>query len=148
MNNEQLLDLVKQMTLEEKTAQLLQLTANFYEGTNVEGQITGPMEEMGITEQSVDASGSILGLSGAQAIIDVQQAYMKKAVWAFRCCSWLTSFMVSKPFSRFHWRSVAHGTQNWLRKVLKLQHVNQLYPVCMLLLHLWWIWFVTRVGAV
>lgn len=90
MNNEQLLDLVKQMTLEEKTAQLLQLTANFYEGTNVEGQITGPMEEMGITEQSVDASGSILGLSGAQAIIDVQQAYMKKAVWAFRFCSWLT----------------------------------------------------------
>ncbi|WP_405172191.1 beta-glucosidase BglX [Paenibacillus sp. FSL H8-0280] len=79
MNNEQLLDLVKQMTLEEKTAQLLQLTANFYEGTNVEGQITGPMEEMGITEQSVDASGSILGLSGAQAIIDVQQAYMKKS---------------------------------------------------------------------
>lgn len=90
MNNEQLLDLVKQMTLEEKTAQLLQLTANFYEGTNVEGQITGPMEEMGITEQSVDASGSILGLSGAQAIIDVQQAYMKKVVWAFRFCSWLT----------------------------------------------------------
>ncbi|WP_458460322.1 beta-glucosidase BglX [Paenibacillus sp.] len=79
MNNEQLLNLVKQMTLEEKTAQLLQLTANFYEGTNVEGQITGPMEEMGITEQSVDASGSILGLSGAQAIIDVQQAYMKKS---------------------------------------------------------------------
>ena len=31
MNNEQLLDLVKQMTLEEKTAKLLQLTANFYE---------------------------------------------------------------------------------------------------------------------
>lgn len=131
MNNEQLLDLVKQMTLEEKTAQLLQLTANFYEGTNVEGQITGPMEEMGITEQSVDASGSILGLSGAQAIIDVQQAYMKKAVWAFRSCSWLTSFMDSKPFSRFHWRSVAHGIQNWLRKVLKLQLVNQLCLVCM-----------------
>ncbi|MBE7679652.1 beta-glucosidase BglX [Paenibacillus sp. P13VS] len=79
MNNEQLLDLVKQMTLEEKTAQLLQLTANFYEGTDAQGQITGPMEEMGITEQSVVASGSILGLSGAQAIIDVQQAYLKKS---------------------------------------------------------------------
>jgi len=79
MDNQQLKDLVSQMTLEEKTAQLLQLTANFYEGTDVEGQITGPMEEMGITEQSVNASGSILGLSGAQAIIDVQQAYLKKS---------------------------------------------------------------------
>lgn len=79
MNNEQLIDLVGQMTLEEKTAQLLQLTSNFYEGTDTQGQITGPMEEMGITQQSVDTSGSILGLSGAQAIIDVQQAYMEKS---------------------------------------------------------------------
>ncbi|MGF6356075.1 beta-glucosidase [Paenibacillus sp. 4624] len=79
MNNQQLMDLVNQMTLEEKVAQLLQLTANFYEGTDTQGQITGPMEEMGITEQSVRASGSILGLSGAQAIMDVQQAYLKKS---------------------------------------------------------------------
>ncbi|WP_154886838.1 beta-glucosidase BglX [Paenibacillus polysaccharolyticus] len=79
MNNQQLMDLVNQMTLEEKVAQLLQLTANFYEGTDTQGQITGPMEEMGITEQSVRASGSILGLSGAQAIMDVQRAYMEKS---------------------------------------------------------------------
>jgi beta-glucosidase len=79
VNNQQLMDLVNQMTLEEKVAQLLQLTANFYEGTDTQGQITGPMEEMGITEQSVNASGSILGLSGAQAIMDVQQAYLKKS---------------------------------------------------------------------
>ncbi|WP_435368164.1 glycoside hydrolase family 3 N-terminal domain-containing protein [Paenibacillus polysaccharolyticus] len=79
MNNQQLMDLVNQMTLEEKVAQLLQLTANFYEGTDTQGQITGPMEEMGITEQSVRASGSILGLSGAQAIMDVQQAYLEKS---------------------------------------------------------------------
>lgn len=79
MNNQQLMDLVNQMTLEEKVAQLLQLTANFYEGTDMQGQITGPMEEMGITEQSVRASGSILGLSGAQAIMDVQQAYLEKS---------------------------------------------------------------------
>ncbi|MCP1135010.1 glycoside hydrolase family 3 C-terminal domain-containing protein [Paenibacillus polysaccharolyticus] len=73
------MDLVNQMTLEEKVAQLLQLTANFYEGIDTQGQITGPMEEMGITEQSVRASGSILGLSGAQAIMDVQRAYMEKS---------------------------------------------------------------------
>lgn len=131
MNNEQLLDLVNQMTLEEKTAQLLQLTANFYEGTNVEGQITGPMEEMGITEMSVDASGSILGLSGAQAIIDVQQAYLKKAASAFRSCSWRTWFMVSKPFSPSRLPLAVHGTPNWLRKVLRLQHVNPPYLASM-----------------
>lgn len=131
MNNEQLLDLVKQMTLEEKTAQLLQLTANFYEGTDAQGQITGPMEEMGITEQSVVASGSILGLSGAQAIIDVQQAYLKKVVSVFRCCLWRMSYMVLKRFSRFHWRLGVHGIRTWLRKVQRLLHANPQYLVCM-----------------
>ncbi|MCJ8013840.1 glycoside hydrolase family 3 C-terminal domain-containing protein [Paenibacillus sp. KQZ6P-2] len=79
MDNQQLQGLVEQMTLEEKIAQLLQLTAHFHEGTDNKGQVTGPMEEMGITEGVVTASGSILGLSGAQAVIDVQQAYLSKS---------------------------------------------------------------------
>ena len=79
MTKEQLLDLIAQMTLEEKVAQLLQLTANFHEGTDSESQVTGPMEEMGLTEGMVTASGSVLGLSGAQAVIDVQKAYLSKS---------------------------------------------------------------------
>ncbi|MEC0241635.1 beta-glucosidase BglX [Paenibacillus dokdonensis] len=79
MDIQQLQGLVKQMTLEEKIAQLLQLTAHFHEGTDNEGQVTGPMEEMGITESMVTASGSVLGLSGAQAIIDVQNSYLSKS---------------------------------------------------------------------
>lgn len=79
MYNRQLTDLVRQMTLEEKVAQLLQLTAHFHEGTESEGQVTGPMEEMGITESMVTASGSVLGLSGAQAIIDVQKTYLSQS---------------------------------------------------------------------
>ncbi|MGN7359917.1 beta-glucosidase BglX [Paenibacillus sp. SAF-054] len=79
MDNQQLQGLIAQMTLEEKIAQLLQLTAHFHEGTDHEGQVTGPMEEMGITESMVTASGSVLGLSGAQAVIDVQNAYLKKS---------------------------------------------------------------------
>ncbi|MCM3290129.1 beta-glucosidase BglX [Paenibacillus sp. MER 180] len=79
MDNQQLQALVQQMTLEEKIAQLLQLTGHFHEGSDSDGQVTGPMEEMGITEQMVAASGSVLGLSGAQGVIDVQQNYMKKS---------------------------------------------------------------------
>ncbi|MDK8179864.1 glycoside hydrolase family 3 N-terminal domain-containing protein [Paenibacillus sp. UMB4589-SE434] len=79
MNNQQLTALLQQMTLEEKVAQLLQLTAHLHEGAGSEGQVTGPMEEMGITEQMVSASGSVLGLSGAKAIINVQQNYLEKS---------------------------------------------------------------------
>ncbi|MBJ9992231.1 glycoside hydrolase family 3 N-terminal domain-containing protein [Paenibacillus sp. S28] len=77
MDNLQLTELLHQMTLEEKIAQLLQLTANFHEGG--ESQITGPLEEMGITESMVTASGSVLGLSGAQSVIDVQKSYLSKS---------------------------------------------------------------------
>ncbi|WP_152398634.1 glycoside hydrolase family 3 N-terminal domain-containing protein [Paenibacillus cellulositrophicus] len=77
MDNRQLTELLNQMTLEEKIAQLLQLTANFHEGG--ESQITGPLEEMGITESMVTASGSVLGLSGAQSVIDVQKSYLSKS---------------------------------------------------------------------
>ncbi|OXL85244.1 beta-glucosidase [Paenibacillus sp. SSG-1] len=77
MDNRQLTELLNQMTLEEKIAQLLQLTANFHEGG--ESQITGPLEEMGITKSMVTASGSVLGLSGAQSVIDVQKSYLSKS---------------------------------------------------------------------
>lgn len=77
MDNRQLTELLHQMTLEEKIAQLLQLTANFHEGG--ESQITGPLEEMGITKSMVTASGSVLGLSGAQSVIDVQKSYLSKS---------------------------------------------------------------------
>lgn len=79
MDQKQMTDLIQQMTLEEKIAQLLQLTANLHEGTDDQSQITGPMEEMGITEEMVRASGSVLGLSGASSVIALQQEYMKKS---------------------------------------------------------------------
>lgn len=70
--------LLKQMTLDEKIAQLLQLATPFFAGANDNGQITGPMEEMGITEDTVRNSGSVLGASGAKEIISIQKAYMEK----------------------------------------------------------------------
>ncbi|MCQ4086779.1 glycoside hydrolase family 3 N-terminal domain-containing protein [Saccharibacillus sp. JS10] len=78
MNNQQLLDLIDKMTLEDKIAQLLQLAAPFYEGAEEEGQITGPMEAMGITESMITHSGSILGYAGAAGAIEVQNAHLRK----------------------------------------------------------------------
>lgn len=79
MNDQQLQTLAGRMTLEEKTAQLLQLTGAFYEGFQEEELLTGPMEELGIPETAVDASGSALNLSGAGTITRVQEAYLRKS---------------------------------------------------------------------
>ncbi|NGZ75986.1 glycoside hydrolase family 3 N-terminal domain-containing protein [Saccharibacillus alkalitolerans] len=78
MDNQQLLGLIGRMTLEEKIAQLVQLAAPFYEGVDDEGQITGPMQAMGITDSMIASSGSVLGYAGAAGAIAVQEAHMKK----------------------------------------------------------------------
>ncbi|MDQ6420195.1 glycoside hydrolase family 3 N-terminal domain-containing protein [Paenibacillus sp. LHD-117] len=78
MNDIELQRLLEQMTLEEKVAQLLQLAPAFYEGANSAGQITGPLEGMGITEETVSQTGSVLGLGGAEEAITIQEAHMRR----------------------------------------------------------------------
>lgn len=67
--------LVSAMTLDEKIAQLMQLSGEFYYA--VESKITGPMEDMGITDEVVKYSGSVLGASGAEETIRIQSEYLK-----------------------------------------------------------------------
>ncbi|MBA2942544.1 beta-glucosidase BglX [Paenibacillus sp. CGMCC 1.16610] len=78
MTDQKLNALLKELTLEEKISQLLQLAAPFFEGSGSEGQITGPMAAMGINDDIVKNTGSVLGLSGAIETIGVQEAHMKK----------------------------------------------------------------------
>lgn len=78
METEQLQALIKNMTTEEKVAQLLQLTASFHQGSSEEGQITGPMAELGIDETMIENSGTVLGASGAKEVRKIQEEYLKK----------------------------------------------------------------------
>ncbi|GBF10710.1 glycoside hydrolase family 3 N-terminal domain-containing protein [Tepidibacillus sp. HK-1] len=78
MNKHQLILIIEQMTLEEKIAQLTQLASPFFEGSDHEGQITGPMATLGIKEEDIRNSGSVLGASGAKEVIRIQQAHLNK----------------------------------------------------------------------
>lgn len=90
--------LLEQMTLEEKIAQLMQITPNFL--TDNKADLTGPMEWMGLTEESVSNVGSVLSAVGAKDVIELQKKYMAGNRSAFRCCSWLTSFTDTGRSSR------------------------------------------------
>lgn len=79
MNELKLISLIEQMSIEEKISQLMQLATPFYEVAESEGQITGPMEAMGITDDIINNSGSVLGLSGAKEVLQVQKAYLSKS---------------------------------------------------------------------
>ncbi len=77
--SEQSLDrLLKEMTIDEKIAQLMQLAAPFFKGSSAKGEITGPMEEMGIDESVVKNTGSVLGASGAKEIKAIQKQHLQE----------------------------------------------------------------------
>ncbi|BDF03004.1 glycoside hydrolase family 3 N-terminal domain-containing protein [[Clostridium] hylemonae] len=76
MKQDGLVRLLKSMTMDEKINQLIQLAATFYSEDSKEN--TGPIREMGLTEENVWNAGSILGQSGAAESIKIQRKYMEK----------------------------------------------------------------------
>lgn len=75
MKQSELLAIIEKMSPKEKVDQLLQLSADFY--TDDAEDRTGPMENLDITEKTIDNAGSILGVSGAEKAINIQKNYMK-----------------------------------------------------------------------
>lgn len=73
MTEQQLKDLLADMSLEEKIGQMVQLTANFY-GTDM--LITGPMGSAKIEPEDMKLCGTILGTSGAAKLKEIQDNAM------------------------------------------------------------------------
>lgn len=75
MERDKLAGLLKEMSLEEKIDQMLQVSGMFYEE---EGVITGPANTVGFTEDEIRQAGSVLGSVGAQKLKKIQKDYMEK----------------------------------------------------------------------
>lgn len=76
---QQLIQIIQKMTLDEKIGQLIQLATPFFKGSSNNGQITGPMAEMGITNEILQNCGSVLGASGAKEVKNIQKAHLKES---------------------------------------------------------------------
>ena len=75
MEQDRLMDLLKDMSLEEKIDQMLQVSGMFYEK---EGVITGPSNTAGYTKEEISQAGSVLGSAGAEKLKKIQKEYMEK----------------------------------------------------------------------
>ncbi|AEB30386.1 periplasmic beta-glucosidase [Carnobacterium sp. 17-4] len=64
------------MTREEKIGQMVQLAGEFYKEEDSEN--TGPMHEMNLSPEKMTTIGSVLGISGAQTLIDIQKEHLAK----------------------------------------------------------------------
>ncbi|WP_145048923.1 beta-glucosidase BglX [Paenibacillus xylanexedens] len=76
MDNTQLLNLLNTLTIEEKIGQLIQLSGDFF---NAGAMAVGPMEKLGITQEMVQLTGSVLNVLGAEKVTTIQRDYMEKS---------------------------------------------------------------------
>ncbi len=67
-------DLIKEMTLEEKVGQCVQLSADYYE---VSGEITGPKSTSNVSLEDIKNTGSVLGIFGAEEYKNIQSMHIK-----------------------------------------------------------------------
>src|SRR5690554_5178901 len=70
--------LLHSLTLEEKIGQLVMIPPFFFI-KNSDTEIAGPLSELGITEQEVFQTGSVLGIGNAEEMIQVQTMYLEKS---------------------------------------------------------------------
>lgn len=75
MEQSQLVNLVEQMTLEEKIGQLTQITGDFYSDKAEER--TGPMSQLGLNDDQIMNVGTVLGVVGASECRRIQKNYME-----------------------------------------------------------------------
>ncbi len=74
MTNQQLLNLLKEMSLEEKILQLVQLNGSFY---GEQGTVTGPAHDFNMSAETPWLAGSILGEIGAEYLTDLQDKFIE-----------------------------------------------------------------------
>lgn len=74
MEQERLLELLGEMSLEEKINQLFQGSGSFYEE---EGIATGPASQQGFSERTIREAGSVLSIVGAENTKRIQKLHME-----------------------------------------------------------------------
>lgn len=77
MDTTQLKHLLGEMTRAEKIGQMVQLAGEFYKEEDSEN--TGPMHEMNMTPKKMTVIGSVLGISGAETLINIQKEHLAKS---------------------------------------------------------------------
>ncbi len=71
-------ELLRQMTTEEKLGQLVMISPFFFTH-HEQKQLTGPLVELGLTEDELYFVGSILGIGSPEEMIKVQEKYLKRS---------------------------------------------------------------------
>ncbi|MGX6978001.1 beta-glucosidase BglX [Vagococcus elongatus] len=73
MQESKLFELLHSLSWAEKVGQLVQLSGDFFHGEELS---TGPKQKLGITEETVKLTGSVLNITGSETTRRVQEQYL------------------------------------------------------------------------
>ncbi|WP_394374138.1 hypothetical protein [Niallia taxi] len=76
MKVEKLLELLNEMSLEEKIYQLVQLDGSLY---SENAAVTGPKAKLGISDDVINNMGSIFNVFGAEKLKGIQDEYLENS---------------------------------------------------------------------
>ncbi|MBU5481468.1 beta-glucosidase BglX [Blautia sp. MSJ-19] len=79
MTEEKLTELLKSMTRKEKIGQMIQLDGGCFKQNPSEENVTGPLERLGLSKETVQLCGSVLNVMGAEQVVKIQKEYMQKS---------------------------------------------------------------------
>ena len=111
MKKEQLKELMERLSLEEKIGQLVQLSGDFY--TKDEALKVGPQQKLGISDEVVRLSGSVLNVTGAKKVREIQERYLKESRHKIPLLLWLMWSTDTEPFIPFLLDSELPGIRRW-----------------------------------
>lgn len=76
MQEKKLKELLNSLTWTEKVGQLVQLSGEFFHSTEL---ATGPKQKLGITDEMMQNLGSVLNVTGAKNIKEIQDRYLEQS---------------------------------------------------------------------
>lgn len=76
MKNQEILEIIRNLTLEEKIGQLVQLSGEFFQGNDLS---LGPQQKLGIDQETIDSIGSVLNVAGAESTKKIQTDYLEQS---------------------------------------------------------------------
>ncbi|WYP27478.1 glycoside hydrolase family 3 N-terminal domain-containing protein [Alkalihalobacillus sp. FSL W8-0930] len=77
MINDKVTQLLEEMTIEEKIGQLTQFAGVFYSTSQSSTPVTGRIE-FPVNQEMIDVSGSVLGIAGAEKLLEIQKNHLEK----------------------------------------------------------------------
>ena len=79
MKHKEIVELLNEMTIEEKIGQMVQITGDVFLSEDTNSVLTGPLKDLHLSKEKAYYVGSVLNIIGAEKVKKVQDEYLSKS---------------------------------------------------------------------